>query len=161
MNTHTNHNDLKKDFGELFNQRSDEKEIKHDSLMLMAAFLSEIEYIQEKNGMSRKELAQKIKISPSYLTQVFRSQKPLNFLTLARIKRALNIRFEVKALHKYELAKENIIQAPIIQLNLMVNQFIIAENNDSSDIQYMGELVTSSFIESGVSQEIKSPERLN
>ncbi len=97
MSTHTNHNDLKSNFEDLFKPRSDEKEIEHDSFMLMAGFLSEIEAIQEQQDISRKELAEKIKISPSYLTQVFRSKKPLNFMTLAKIKRALNIRFEVKA----------------------------------------------------------------
>jgi transcriptional regulator with XRE-family HTH domain len=100
MSTPTNHDDLKKGFENLFAQRSEEAETKHDSFMLMAAFLNEIEYIQEQDNVSRKELAKKIKISGSYLTQVFRSKKPLNFLTLAKIKRALDIRFEIKAFRK-------------------------------------------------------------
>lgn len=96
MSTNIKNDDLQG----LFQPRSEEKEIEHDSLMLMAAFLSEIELFQEKKNITRKELAEKIKTSPSYLTQVFRSKKPLNFLTLAKIKRALNLRFEVKAFEK-------------------------------------------------------------
>lgn len=97
MSTPTNHDDLKKDFENLFKPRSEDIEVKHDALMLMAAFLSEIEYIQDQDGISSKFLADKIDLSPSYLCQVFRSKKPLNFLTLAKIKRVLNIGFEVKA----------------------------------------------------------------
>jgi ribosome-binding protein aMBF1 (putative translation factor) len=61
----------------------------------MASFLSVIEIVQEEKGISRKELASMIKISPSYLTQVFRGDKPLNFITLAKIQKALGIRFRV------------------------------------------------------------------
>lgn len=99
MSIPTNHED-NNDLKDLFKPRSEEKEVEHDSFMLMAAFLSEIEYIQEQQDISRKDLAGKIKTSPSYLTQVFRGRKPLNFLTLAKIKRALNIVFEVKAYPK-------------------------------------------------------------
>lgn len=41
-----------------------------------------------------------IKTSGSYLTQVFRGDKPLNFITLAKIQKALNIRFEISAHYK-------------------------------------------------------------
>jgi transcriptional regulator with XRE-family HTH domain len=61
----------------------------------MASFLSVIEIVQEEKGISRKELASMIKISPSYLTQVFRGDKPLNFITLAKIQKALGILFSV------------------------------------------------------------------
>ena len=53
------------------------------------------EIVQEEKGITRKELASLIKTSPSYLTQVFRGDKPLNFITLAKIQRALGIRFTV------------------------------------------------------------------
>lgn len=100
MNIHTNRNDSKNGFEDLFKPRAEEAEVKHDAIMLMAGFLSEIEAIQDKQKVSRKELAEKIDTSASYLTQVFRSKKPLNFVTLAKIKRVLNIRFEIKALEK-------------------------------------------------------------
>lgn len=102
MSTHTNPDNLVKSFQDLFAPRSEEKEIEHDSYLLMSAFLSEIEAIQEQQNISRKELAKNIKISPSYLTQVFRNDTPLNFATLAKIKRALKIRFQVKALPLYQ-----------------------------------------------------------
>jgi transcriptional regulator with XRE-family HTH domain len=66
-------------------------------LMLMAKFLSEIEQQQKLKDIDRKTLAALIGTSPSYLTQVFRGDKPLNFKTLAKIQAVLNIRFEVSA----------------------------------------------------------------
>jgi transcriptional regulator with XRE-family HTH domain len=74
-------------------------------LMLMAKFLSEIEQQQKLKDIDRKTLAALIGTSPSYLTQVFRGDKPLNFKTLAKIQAVLNIRFEVSV---------SIIDEPII-----------------------------------------------
>jgi len=96
----TNHNDIKKDFKNIFNARSEEKEIKHDAFILMSAFLSEIEFIQDQRKITRKELAERIGVKAPYLTQVFRNNKPLNFYTLAKIKRVLGITFNVIASSK-------------------------------------------------------------
>jgi transcriptional regulator with XRE-family HTH domain len=98
MNTNTNRKNKDNSFQDLFKFNGDEAEYNHDSYMLMSGFLSEIELIQKQQGISRKELADKIGTSASYLTQVFRNNKPLNFYTLAKIKRALNIRFSIKAI---------------------------------------------------------------
>lgn len=99
MSTPTKNNENMMDsLSDLFKPRSEEKETEHDSFMLMASFLSEIEAIQDKYKITRKELAERINITPSYLTQVFRGDKPLNFHTLAKIKRKLNLRFAVRAI---------------------------------------------------------------
>lgn len=75
-----------------------EKKLRHDAFILMAGYLSEIEAIQEKYKIKRNKLAEMIGDTPSYLTQVFRGNKPLNFYTIAKIKDKLNIRFEVRAI---------------------------------------------------------------
>ncbi|MEO7923128.1 MAG: helix-turn-helix transcriptional regulator [Chitinophagaceae bacterium] len=113
MSTHTNPEKNINDFRNLFNQRSEKKEIEHDSFMLMAAFLSEIEAIQEEKDISRKELAKNIHTSASYLTQVFRSKKPLNFLTLAKIKRALKLSFEIKVSQHEDVKANNTLQSSV------------------------------------------------
>jgi len=77
---------------------SDERELRHLAQMLMYRFLSEVEKVSDDRGISRKELAKKINVSPSYLTQVYRGNKPLNFLTLAKIECGLNMRFDVSAI---------------------------------------------------------------
>jgi len=77
--------------------KSEEQLIERDSMILQASYLSEIERLYQNIGLNRKDLAIKIGTSPSYLTQVFRGDKPLNFLTLAKIKRALDLRFDLVA----------------------------------------------------------------
>jgi transcriptional regulator with XRE-family HTH domain len=78
-------------------QPTADEELALAELMLMAKFLSEIEQQQKLKDIDRKNLAVLIGTSPSYLTQVFRGDKPLNFKTLAKIQAVLNIRFEVSA----------------------------------------------------------------
>jgi transcriptional regulator with XRE-family HTH domain len=75
--------------------KTEEVLVKEDEMMLMANYLSEIEKIQK--DFKRKDLAKLIGTSASYLSQVFRGDKPLNFYTIAKIQRALKIRFDVRA----------------------------------------------------------------
>ena len=74
------------------------EELALDELLLMAKFLSEIEQQQKLKDIDRKTLAKLIGTSPSYLTQVFRGDKPLNFKTLTKIQTVLNIRFELSVI---------------------------------------------------------------
>src|ERR1700760_5187963 len=78
--------------------KTEEDLLKEDEDMLMAGYLSEIEKYQQENKITRKDLAKRINTSPSYLTQVFRGDKPLNFYTVAKIQKALDIRFKVVAM---------------------------------------------------------------
>jgi ribosome-binding protein aMBF1 (putative translation factor) len=94
MSTQSN---IKDRFNKLLSSKTEEERLKRDANILMASYLSEIERLYNDKGLNRKELAEKISISPSYLTQVFTGAKPLNFLTLAKIKRALNIKFTTTA----------------------------------------------------------------
>jgi ribosome-binding protein aMBF1 (putative translation factor) len=97
-------NDLQDKFHSLLKNKTNEKLLEEEEYILMANYLSEIESIQKENGLNRKDLAFKIKKSPSYLTQVFRGDKPLNFDTIARIQRALNVKFRVIAVPVNESA---------------------------------------------------------
>jgi ribosome-binding protein aMBF1 (putative translation factor) len=54
-----------------------------------------LDYMEEEN-MSRKTLASLIGTSPSYITQLFNNTRTLNFVTIAKIEQALNVRFEVE-----------------------------------------------------------------
>jgi transcriptional regulator with XRE-family HTH domain len=72
-----------------------ENKIEQDAQMLMFRFLSEIEKFTDLKGFSRKELAKRIGTSASYLTQVWRGDKPLNFQTVAKLQEVLNISFKI------------------------------------------------------------------
>lgn len=76
--------------------KTDEDLLKEDEFILMANYLSEIERMGGE--MKRNVLAKKIGTSASYLTQVFRGDKPLNFYTIAKLQRALKVRFSVTAI---------------------------------------------------------------
>jgi ribosome-binding protein aMBF1 (putative translation factor) len=62
----------------------------------MARFLHVIETVMEERGIKKKDLAKMINTSPSFITQLFRGTKIINLETLAKIKLALEIDFEIK-----------------------------------------------------------------
>lgn len=91
------HNKSVNPWDELLQFKNEEEEIQHEAQMLRFAFLSEVEKYQKLQGIKKNRLAVKIKKSASYLTQLFRGSKPLNFDTIAKMQKALNIRFFVTA----------------------------------------------------------------
>ena len=90
--------EIKKSFDDIFDNSSFQDNLEHEAQMLMFRFLSEVERIAEQRGIkNRKDLANLVGVSASYLTQLFRGNKKLNFETVAKFQKALNIVFEVKA----------------------------------------------------------------
>ena len=128
MNTISNEKleELQNKFNALQKSKSEDDLIKEDEFILMANYLSEIERHQSEEGFNRKDLATKIKKSASYLTQVFKGNKPLNFNTIALIQKALNIRFIVTAYPKKKLSEN--VHSVAIEVNS--NQFINALPSD-------------------------------
>ena len=98
-----NSEEIKNAFVNLLAFKSNEEEIKHKATMLMYRFLSEIEVLTEERKMTRKELAQKIGTSASFLTQLYRGSKLLNLTTIAKLEKALGITFTIKAEIETEL----------------------------------------------------------
>jgi transcriptional regulator with XRE-family HTH domain len=94
---------IKNKFKSLLEEKNEQEGIQLDALILMSGYLAEIERIQKHKNIKRNALAELIKITPSYLTQVFTGKKPLNFETIAKIQRALGIKFSVQAYYKNEL----------------------------------------------------------
>ena len=58
-------------------------------------FSANRKYIRAKN-ITQKELAKKTGVSASYLSQIFHSERLINFKTLAKIEIALSINFDIK-----------------------------------------------------------------
>jgi len=86
--------ELKNQYAGCFGTDDDQQ---HLARMLMYRFLSEVERITDERNILRKDLAAMIGVSPSYITQLYRGSKPLNFDTLSKIETALGFRFEVRA----------------------------------------------------------------
>lgn len=93
MSTKSKSEKIKEQFDCIFKNKTTKEELKLDSYLLMASFLSEIELVLESRGITKSSLAIQIGTSGSYLTQVFNGDKPLNFATLAKIQKALDILF--------------------------------------------------------------------
>lgn len=95
------------EFADLYNFTNKEEEIEHEAYMIMFRFLSELENLNSGTKLlKKKELAQKLGVSASYITQLFNGTKLINLITLAKIERELNITFEVKASRNETLYSE-------------------------------------------------------
>ena len=98
--------ELLKEFEDVFTFRSKEEEIDHERQMIVFRFLSEVErvYIEQtgERKLNKNKLAEKIGKTPSFVTQLFNGNKNLNFETLAKFQKALDVKFEIKARESFE-----------------------------------------------------------
>jgi transcriptional regulator with XRE-family HTH domain len=93
---------ISKDFENLFTFQDEKEELDHEAHMIMFRFLSELEeYHDSAKNLKKNELAAKLGVSPSYITQLFKGDKLLNFTMLAKIQKAFDLTFKIKA-HKNE-----------------------------------------------------------
>jgi len=103
MNTRLNdNNDIQRAFDQLFNQLSEEDKLENDAKLLMFRFLSIIEEKCEALGINRKQLAEKVGTSASYITQLYRGDKLVNMLLLAKLQKVLDLEFEIVEKKTYE-----------------------------------------------------------
>jgi len=91
---------IRSEFQKLF-EKSPDEQVEHRAQMLSWIFLSEAQKVMDRKGWPRKRLAKEIGTSASYLTQLFRGDRLLNFKTVAKIEAALDIEFEIMAISKY------------------------------------------------------------
>lgn len=95
MNTQNlNRKNIKEEFQALFKQSPEEK-IEHRAQVLSYIFLSEAEKALERKGWTKKRLAKEIGTSASYLTQLFRGDRLMNFKTVAKIEQALSLEYHI------------------------------------------------------------------
>jgi len=97
---------IRSEFQKLF-EKSPDEQVEHRAQMLSWIFLSEAQKVMDRKGWPRKRLAKEIGTSASYLTQLFRGDRLLNFKTVAKIEAALGIEFEVAALRPGELGNRS------------------------------------------------------
>ena len=90
-----------------FDNEQDQLEL--EAKIIMAKFLDKIQEIADQKGLKKKDLAQKIGTSASYITQLYRGHKLLNLMTLAKFQRALDIEFAVsiKGTEQIPIKEEN------------------------------------------------------
>jgi transcriptional regulator with XRE-family HTH domain len=88
---------ISKGYEELFTFSDEKDELDYEAHLLMFRFLSEVEKnFPEGRIPKNKDLASKLGVSSSYITQVFNGDKLLNFKMLAKLQKALDITFEIR-----------------------------------------------------------------
>jgi len=106
-----NTEEIKNEFQKLF-EKTPEEQIEHRAHILSLIFLSEAEKAMKRKGWTRKRLAKEIGTSASYMTQLFRGDRLLNFKTVAKIERVLNMDYHIsektnKRVQSNDLPSEN------------------------------------------------------
>ena len=96
---------LKNEFMKSLQFSGQEDKIEHDAKILMFKFLSIVEDEMSIRGMSKKELANLLNTSPSYVTQLFRGTKTINLLKLAQLQNLFSIEFEIQTKMKTKNSK--------------------------------------------------------
>lgn len=93
---------IKEAFDQFFNSFTAEEKLESNARLIMFRFLDIIERRTEELGWNRKQLAEKVGTSASYITQLFRGDKLVNMLTLAKFQKALGLEFEIAEKESYE-----------------------------------------------------------
>jgi transcriptional regulator with XRE-family HTH domain len=86
---------IKKEWDNLFNEISYEDRISSLADVLALQFLGLVDRKMELEKISKKELAEKIGTSASFITQLFRGDKKPNWNILARMSMELGLEFKV------------------------------------------------------------------
>ena len=76
-----------------FESEEERNEFRADRIQL--DILNEVSQRMEQLGVSRSELASRLKVSKSFVSQLFAVEKPLNLRTLAKLECALEARFRI------------------------------------------------------------------
>lgn len=87
-------NKQKMTLSKLTAQLSAEDQLDIDASVISGRFVYEIDQLRQKQGLNKKEFAEKLGVTASYLTQVFRGDKQINTKLLAKVERALDVRVE-------------------------------------------------------------------
>jgi transcriptional regulator with XRE-family HTH domain len=96
MNTKLNNVEINPEYAGLFSYKTIEEKIEHNAHMISYRILSEVEKICDIKKIKKKDLAELVGTSRSYITQLFRGNKQVNTDIMAKFEEALQMSFEVK-----------------------------------------------------------------
>jgi transcriptional regulator with XRE-family HTH domain len=113
-----------------------------DAKVMASKCLSEIQIITEARNISRKKVAEMIGTSPSYLTQLYRGNKLMNWVTMAKLKKALDLDIEIRIKNNCfdnTIAEGHDYSRKIIMPHTGINWSIIKNisNHDNSEQKYL------------------------
>lgn len=96
MITKLNNTDINPKFENLFSFKDNNERTEHNAQMISFRILSEIEKICEEKKIKKKDLAEMVGTSRSYITQLFRGNKQVNTWIMAQLEDALEVSFEIR-----------------------------------------------------------------
>ena len=124
---------VKAAFVKVLNDFSEEELLEMEALAIGHTYLSEAQRIMDERGMLRKELAEKMKVSASFLTQLFRGDRPVSDYHKAQLQRVLGVRFEVQALDtEGRLAMGEFNYPEVVEENYMQAWFKVGGGFDAA-----------------------------
>jgi transcriptional regulator with XRE-family HTH domain len=94
--------DIIKSFNTLFDNLSEQDILDNEAKLIMFRFLDIVERKREEMGWTRKQLAEQIGTSASYVTQLYRGDKLANIPLIAKIQMKLGIHFEISERESYD-----------------------------------------------------------
>lgn len=117
-----------------------ENDYENEAKILASKILSEISEIADRKDLKRKNIADLIGTSASYLTQLYRGNKILNLITLAKLKNKLDLNIEIKITENFyddlnsDFNYKNIKKKVLIgnkKTNWEIFKNLIPDNNDA------------------------------
>ena len=111
MNTQLKNAKINPKYQDLFTFKNEKEKIEHMSQMISFRILSEVEKVCETKGIKKKDLAELIGTSRSYITQLFRGTKKVNTDIIAKFEESLDCSFQIVLLpnkkHTRSIDKKN------------------------------------------------------
>jgi len=84
------------DWNELFAFADDKERIEHEADVISLLIAQEIKRTIKQKSLSSKDFARIIGTSPAYVTQVFRGDKKVNMVFLAKVVQKLGVKINIE-----------------------------------------------------------------
>jgi ribosome-binding protein aMBF1 (putative translation factor) len=88
-------NEIKMAFQALLASQSPEEQVEREAFIMATRFLGEVTRAMEAAGLNKRDLAARLGVSASHITQLFRGDRLPNLIILAKMQSVLNIRFVI------------------------------------------------------------------
>lgn len=119
---------INNEYKDLLSFKNEEERVEHNAQMISYKVLSEIEKLCEEKKIKKKDLAQMVGTSKSYITQLFNGSKSVNTYIMAKFEDALDITFEIR-IKLNEESYEDFFHKEISTRLLAQNKFASAKGS--------------------------------